>query len=152
MRSVDQCKKEIVAQLGQALHGGAVNSPVITSIDVRALAGGSIVERNVAEIVKSIEEIARSQQSIQDQGRDFIREYTLEVQRVLSAVRADNEQFMNRTLLETRETMRRLVRAGPGATDRSTQYDADRIGEASEDLKLGRIAYPCKNFCTSCNF
>jgi hypothetical protein len=61
LRSADQCRRDIAAQLGQALHGGAVDSPIATSVDVRALAGGSVVERNVAEIVTSVEEIAKSQ-------------------------------------------------------------------------------------------
>jgi hypothetical protein len=109
LRSVDRCKKEIVAQLGQALHGGAVNSPVATSIDVRALAGGSIAERNIAEIVTTIEEVARSQQSAQDQGRDFVERFSYEMNEILTAVRADNERFIVHTARESRDTMQWLV-------------------------------------------
>jgi hypothetical protein len=64
LRSADQCRREIVSQLNQALNDGAVDSPIATSVDVRALAGGSAVERNVAEIVTAVEEIAKSQRTL----------------------------------------------------------------------------------------
>ena len=64
LKSADQCRKDIVAQLSQALEGGAVDSPIATSVDVRALASGSAVERNVAEIVTAIEGIAKSQRTL----------------------------------------------------------------------------------------
>jgi multidrug efflux pump subunit AcrA (membrane-fusion protein) len=64
LRSADQCRREIVAQLRQALERGAVDSPIATSIDVRALASGSTVERNIAEIITTIEDIARAQRNV----------------------------------------------------------------------------------------
>jgi hypothetical protein len=48
---------------------------------------------------------------IQDQGRDFIGQFAAEVAQTLAAVRADNEQFINRTTAETRETLQRLVKS-----------------------------------------
>jgi hypothetical protein len=64
LRSADQCRKGIVAQLSQALERGAVDSPIATSIDMRALASGSTVERNIAEIITTLEDVARAQRGI----------------------------------------------------------------------------------------
>ena len=122
MRSVADCKKEIVTQLEQALHGGAVNSPVATSIDVRALAGGTILERNVAEMVTTFEEIVRSQQIVQESQQSmqesqqsmqervrFVEQFTAEMQKTLAAVRAENEQFTAVMGRQSVEIVRRLV-------------------------------------------
>ncbi|HEX4832660.1 MAG TPA: hypothetical protein VH478_16375 [Trebonia sp.] len=46
---------------------------------------------------------------IQDQGKEFIGQFSTEVQATLAAVRRDNEQFINRTATEARETLQRLV-------------------------------------------
>ncbi len=61
LRSADQCRRDIVAHLRNAMEAGAVDSPIATSIDVRSLAGGSAVERSVAEMVTTVEEVARLQ-------------------------------------------------------------------------------------------
>lgn len=61
LRSADQCRKDIVAQLGEAITNGAVDSPIATSVDVQALQSGSAVERNIAELVTAVENIARMQ-------------------------------------------------------------------------------------------
>jgi hypothetical protein len=64
LRSADQCRRDVVTQLNQALEKGAVDSPIATSVDVRNLAGGSTIERNVAEIITTMEDVARSQRDI----------------------------------------------------------------------------------------
>jgi hypothetical protein len=64
LASADQCRSAIAAQLRQAITGGAVDSPIATSIDVRALASGSTADRNIAEIVTTIDDIAKTQRSI----------------------------------------------------------------------------------------
>jgi hypothetical protein len=64
LRSSDQCRREIVSQLRQAIDKGAVDSPITTSVDIRALAGGSAAERNIAEIVTTIEDVAKTQRAI----------------------------------------------------------------------------------------
>lgn len=61
LRSADQCRRDIVSQLGEAITNGAVDSPIATSVDVQALQGGSAVERNVAELVTAVEDIAKIQ-------------------------------------------------------------------------------------------
>jgi hypothetical protein len=61
LRSADQCRGSIVIQLREALTKGAVDSPIATSIDVRALQGGTAVERNLAELVTTVEGLARTQ-------------------------------------------------------------------------------------------
>lgn len=90
LRSADQCRRDIVAQLREALDSGIVDSPIATSIDVRALQGGSAVERNIAELVTTIEQIASTQRDgnstlqhinylLQDSELSIIREGVLEL-------------------------------------------------------------------------
>lgn len=57
LSSADRCREEIVTHLAHSFEG-AVDSPVATTLDVRALQGGSAVERNVADLVTTVEEIA----------------------------------------------------------------------------------------------
>jgi hypothetical protein len=64
LESADLCRESIAAQLGRALGGGAVDSPIATSIDMRAMAVGNPLERSVAEIVSAVEGIAKSQHDI----------------------------------------------------------------------------------------
>ncbi len=61
LRSADQCRRDVVSHLRNAMDSGAVDSPIATSIDVRALSGGSAVERSVGEMVTTVEEVARLQ-------------------------------------------------------------------------------------------
>lgn len=60
LRSATECKKAIVSQLNEAL-AGAVDSPIATAVDVKALQGGNTVERNTAELVQGVEELAQMQ-------------------------------------------------------------------------------------------
>lgn len=60
LKSADECRRSIVSHLSEALDG-AVDSPIATSVDVQSLQSGSIVERNVAELVTTVEEMAKSQ-------------------------------------------------------------------------------------------
>ena len=61
LRSADSCRVAIAAQLREALENGAVDSPIATSVDVRALQGGNKVERSVAELVNAVEDVAKFQ-------------------------------------------------------------------------------------------
>lgn len=78
LRSADQCRRDIVAQLREALNNGIVDSPIATSIEVRALQGGTAVERNIAELVTTIEAIA----SAQKEDSAFIRRIHRSIDRV----------------------------------------------------------------------
>ena len=70
LRSADSCRIAIVAQLSEALDKGTVDSPIATSIDVRALQGGNEAERNIAELVTAIEDVAKVQrQTLQQVNR-----------------------------------------------------------------------------------
>lgn len=71
LRSADQCRRDIVAQLREALEGGAVDSPVATSVDVRAMQAGTTVERNIAELVTTVEEMSRFQRMTLSQIEDL---------------------------------------------------------------------------------
>lgn len=64
LASADGCRAMIVTHLTEALDKGIVDSPIATSIDVKAMQGGSLVERSVAELVTSVEELANSQRRI----------------------------------------------------------------------------------------
>jgi hypothetical protein len=66
LRSADHCRQEIVRHLREALDNGAVDSPIATTVDVRALQAGSAAERNIAELVTSLEELARLEQQQAD--------------------------------------------------------------------------------------
>lgn len=62
LQSADDCRRSVVAHLSEALSG-AVDSPIATSIDVQSLQSGSVVERNVAELVTTVEEMAKTQRA-----------------------------------------------------------------------------------------
>ena len=62
LASADSCREQIVIQLREALGDNAVvDSPIATSIDVRALASGDRVERDTAELVTAVEELSKMQ-------------------------------------------------------------------------------------------
>lgn len=79
LRSADLCRQAIVTQLREAFNG-AVDSPIATSVDVRNLQGGTAVERNVAELVTTMEQIASTQRhdSITIRRMMHVLERTLE--------------------------------------------------------------------------
>lgn len=64
LRSADNCRQQIVKHLNQALVSGNSESPISTTIDVLSMQVGNPVERSVAEVVTSVEEIARIQRHI----------------------------------------------------------------------------------------
>jgi len=72
LKSSDKCRRGIVAQLRHALDHGAVDSPIATSADVRTLARGTETERSIAEIVTTVEYIAKMQRNI-SQSLDHLR-------------------------------------------------------------------------------
>lgn len=65
LASADQCRREIEAHLEEALNNGAVDSPIATTIDVSTMQSGSIVERNVAELVTTAEELLKGQRGLE---------------------------------------------------------------------------------------
>lgn len=60
--SADACREAIVAHLRNSLDNKTIDSPIATAIEVRALQGGDKVERNIAELLTVVEDIAKSQQ------------------------------------------------------------------------------------------
>lgn len=66
MGSVSECRRQIVAHLRRALEG-AVESPVMTSIDVRKLAEGSSADRSIAEILTAVDNLAKVQRTTADE-------------------------------------------------------------------------------------
>lgn len=63
LRSSDACRRAIVAQLREAFDG-AVDSPIATTLDVRALQGGNTMERSIADLVTSVEELSKGQRDL----------------------------------------------------------------------------------------
>lgn len=61
LRSADQCRRDIVAHLREAIDKGAVDSPIATSVDVRSMRGGDAVERSIAELVTTVQDMSRTQ-------------------------------------------------------------------------------------------
>lgn len=66
LQSADECRAGIVAQLRQALDHGIVDSPISTALDVSSLSSGSAIDRSVAELVTTVEDIARSQRELRE--------------------------------------------------------------------------------------
>jgi hypothetical protein len=56
LESADRCREELAAHLREALRGPS-DSPIATALDVSALRAGSTVERSIADIVTSVEEL-----------------------------------------------------------------------------------------------
>jgi ABC-type transporter Mla subunit MlaD len=78
------------------------------------------VERIVESAMEATRHLAQTSQAalaqgtaelagIQQQGRKYLEDYSAEVRGTLEAVRRDNEQFINRTATEARQTLQRLV-------------------------------------------
>ena len=61
LESADHCREAIVAALKSTLDGGAVESPIATSIDLSSMSGGNVVERGIADILSTLEELTREQ-------------------------------------------------------------------------------------------
>lgn len=61
LADADECRNGIVTQLSDVLRTGEVDSPIGTARDVASLSGGSAVERTVAELVTTVEEVSRMQ-------------------------------------------------------------------------------------------
>jgi len=66
LQSADECRAGIVAQLRQALDNGIVDSPISTALDVSSLSTGNAIDRSVAELVTTVEDIARSQRELRE--------------------------------------------------------------------------------------
>lgn len=76
LHSADACRRQIVDHLREALDSGAVDSPIATAVDMRVMQSGSAVERSIADLVSTVEDVARSQRSILsmvDRDVDWLR-------------------------------------------------------------------------------
>src|SRR5262249_37457942 len=102
------------------------------SIDVRALAGGSAVERSIADIITNVEEISRQQRvitqtlrqpGILDANARLIR---MIVQRIINEAKfGDDQEF-----IELVETLGRLINVDQVSRnpDPAYPYPSSRIG------------------------
>jgi hypothetical protein len=66
LADADECRKGIVAQLKVALQGGNVDSPISTALDISSLSGGSAIDRSVADLVTTVEDLARMQRDTRE--------------------------------------------------------------------------------------
>jgi hypothetical protein len=58
---------------------------------------------------QAIDQASSALADLQHQGRDFIQQFSVEIQNTLVAVREQNEQFISRVARESRETLQQLV-------------------------------------------
>lgn len=119
LRSADQCRSNIVAQLGEALNNGIVDSPIATSIEVRALQAGTAAERNIAELVTTVEAIA----SAQKEDSAFLRRILRVIDR--SSMERDH-LFSYRALIDAFTSLRNLREL---VVDRSDDEFARKFNE-----------------------
>lgn len=61
LASADECRQAIVEALKSAIDGGIVDSPIGTSIDLSSMSSGNAVERGIADILSTLEELASEQ-------------------------------------------------------------------------------------------
>lgn len=61
LKSANDCRLAIIDHLTQAIVNGAVDSPIATAVDVKAMQSGSAAERNIAELITTVEEVAKWQ-------------------------------------------------------------------------------------------
>ncbi|MEY9852029.1 hypothetical protein ABH923_001707 [Leifsonia sp. EB41] len=66
LADADDCRKAIATQLQDALEGGNVDSPISTALDVSSLSTGSAIDRSVAELVTTVEDLARMQRETRE--------------------------------------------------------------------------------------
>lgn len=66
LASAHDCRRQITEHLREALENGSVDSPIATTLDVQAMQMGSVVERNVAELVTTVEDLGRAQSRIME--------------------------------------------------------------------------------------
>lgn len=58
LASADECRQAIIAHLREAMEG-AVDSPIATSLDLRMLESGNQVERSIAELITTVEDLSK---------------------------------------------------------------------------------------------
>ena len=63
LESADACREAILEALRSSLAGGIVDSPIGTSIDLSSMSGGNAVERGIADILSTLEDVAREQRN-----------------------------------------------------------------------------------------
>jgi len=62
----DRCRSAIVESLREAIENGVVDSPISTAVDLSFLSSGSAADRSIAELVTTVDELARSQRGLID--------------------------------------------------------------------------------------
>ena len=137
LASADNCRESIVVQLREALGDNAVvDSPIATSIDVRALQSGDKVERNIAELVTAVEELSKMQR--QSLGRMDRFEAVIED----AAFRSIDSLDMH-TFNELAETYPLLRAAAEGDKENSElRIVAERLESVMRRLSVARRRSP----------
>jgi len=62
----DLCRRSIIEQLREALENGVVDSPISTAVDLSQLSAGGAADRSIAELVTTVETLARGQRDLAD--------------------------------------------------------------------------------------
>jgi hypothetical protein len=95
--SGDKCREDIVAQLRQTLDKGVVDSPVATSVNLTSLSRGDATEQGVAEMVQTVEGVARIQ-----------REILTSVDRLTFELAEDRPRISNMTIRDLQRSYREV--------------------------------------------
>jgi hypothetical protein len=114
LESADSCREAIVAALKPALDGGVVDSPIGTSIDLSSMSGGNAMERGIADILSTLEDLAKEQ-----------REVRTEVEGVR---RLQHRTVHPAALSDAMHRLERLVRISEGIDD-------PELAEAIDELR-----------------
>lgn len=100
LRSANACRTAIVSQLKEAFSG-AVDSPIATTVDVKALQGGNTVERNTADLVQAVEQLAQMQKRLLSLFDEFRSDISLRP--TMDARVSDAVDHAFRRMLELRQ-------------------------------------------------
>lgn len=146
LKSADSCRAQIVTHLQQVLASGNSESPISTTLDVLSMQVGSPVERSVAEIVTSVEEVARTQRELlmrmdyvvdRDRGRvprhsEAAIEHALGHARRLSRTDEASPEQMRSEIVEIVEVLEYLLRRNSPHRSRSARGSLKTVEAATE--------------------
>jgi hypothetical protein len=152
LKSADNCRKDIVAHLSQGFSG-SVDSPISTTLDVFSMQSGSAVERSVAELVTSVEGLARTQSAMMREishhlyvpGRRFTPLLLSEASERLGRLRKEAETMPPETLAGELVQVEEMLRAQEkairrGAMGRWLVGDSEAGATEKESVEIRKPA------------
>jgi ABC-type transporter Mla subunit MlaD len=130
--------KEVALQAPNTAQEWAAASQRWAEAVERIIEGAMEETRQIAQTgQKAITDASKELAGIQEQGRQYLQVYSEEVRTTLAAVRSDNEQFINRTATEARETLQRLVEVQMEPLLRQLADMLVKFGQHQETYRAG---------------